>query len=217
MSGNVNSVFYAKTYHPIQAGSIDGTDILPHDNAVYRALLCSQAGLYDPFGDPKLIGDPYCTIFVGRLSHLTTEQTLRKAMSKYGKVKNLRLVRHIGIIPFFFFVIVYVLVPIIAILAIRISYTPVDYNCLNFICKSYLLCGFLFRILSTVYAFFPPRLATLARSKSYWGVIYSFWKCFLFNQYFKLFNLNFILNSYPSNTSFLQVNIWYLPDSGILM
>ncbi|KAL7219461.1 hypothetical protein ACSBR2_012501 [Camellia fascicularis] len=95
MSGNVNSVFYAKTYHPIQAGSIDGTDILPHDNAVYRALLCSQAGLYDPFGDPKLIGDPYCTIFVGHLSHLTTEQTLRKAMSKYGKVKNLRLVRHI--------------------------------------------------------------------------------------------------------------------------
>ncbi|KAI8010296.1 U11/U12 small nuclear ribonucleoprotein 35 kDa protein [Camellia lanceoleosa] len=78
-----------------EAGSIDGTDILPHDNAVYRALLCSQAGLYDPFGDPKLIGDPYCTIFVGHLSHLTTEQTLRKAMSKYGKVKNLRLVRHI--------------------------------------------------------------------------------------------------------------------------
>ncbi|KAH7856495.1 hypothetical protein Vadar_002026 [Vaccinium darrowii] len=92
---NVNAVFYAETYHPIQAGSIDGTDILPHDNAVYRALLCSQAGLYDPFGDPKVKGNPYCTIFVGRLSHLTTEETLRKAMSKYGKVKNLRLVRHI--------------------------------------------------------------------------------------------------------------------------
>ncbi|KAK9287717.1 hypothetical protein L1049_016156 [Liquidambar formosana] len=96
MSGsNVNSVFYADTYHPIQAGSIDGTDILPHDNAVYRALLCSSAGLYDPFGDPKVIGDPYCTVFVGRLSHLTNEDTLRKAMSKYGRVKNLRLVRHI--------------------------------------------------------------------------------------------------------------------------
>uniref|UniRef100_A0A6N2MEQ4 RRM domain-containing protein n=1 Tax=Salix viminalis TaxID=40686 RepID=A0A6N2MEQ4_SALVM len=96
MSGrSINSVFYAETYHPIQAGSIDGTDTAPHDNAVYRALLCSSAGLYDPFGDPKAIGDPYCTIFVGRLSHLTTEDTLRKAMSKYGKVKNLRLVRHI--------------------------------------------------------------------------------------------------------------------------
>lgn len=95
-SSKLNSVFYAQTYHPIQAGSIDGTDILPHDNAVYRALLCSSAGLYDPLGDPNVVGeDPYCTLFVGRLSQLTTEETLRKAMSKYGTVKNLRLVRHI--------------------------------------------------------------------------------------------------------------------------
>ncbi|BBG93466.1 RNA-binding family protein with RRM/RBD/RNP motifs [Prunus dulcis] len=49
----------------------------------------------DPLGDPKLIGDPYCTLFVGHLSHLTTEQSLRKALSKYGRVKDLRLVRHI--------------------------------------------------------------------------------------------------------------------------
>ncbi|KZV33909.1 RNA-binding family protein [Dorcoceras hygrometricum] len=95
MGSSVNSVFYAGSYHPIQAGSIDGTDILPHDNAVYRALLCSNAALYDPFGDPKIIGDPYCTLFVGRLSHLTTEDTLRKAMKAYGRIKNLRLVRHI--------------------------------------------------------------------------------------------------------------------------
>ncbi|TQD98002.1 hypothetical protein C1H46_016366 [Malus baccata] len=95
VNGNLNAVFYAEAYHPIQAGSIDGTDTLPHDNAVYRAFLCSSAGLYDPQGDPKLLGDPYCTLFVGHLSHLTTERTLRKAMSKYGQVKNLRLVRHI--------------------------------------------------------------------------------------------------------------------------
>ncbi|CDP20509.1 unnamed protein product [Coffea canephora] len=49
----------------------------------------------DPFGDPKVIGDPYCTIFVGHLSHSTSEETLRQAMSIYGRVKNLRLVRHI--------------------------------------------------------------------------------------------------------------------------
>ncbi|KAL5547240.1 hypothetical protein UlMin_006927 [Ulmus minor] len=98
MSGgnnNINSVFYAESYHPIQAGSIDGTDILPHDNAVYRAHLCSSAALYDPFGDPKLIGDPYSTLFVARLSPQTTDHTLRMAFSKYGRVKNLRLVRHI--------------------------------------------------------------------------------------------------------------------------
>ncbi|XP_072990530.1 U11/U12 small nuclear ribonucleoprotein 35 kDa protein [Typha latifolia] len=94
-SNNVNAVFYADSYHPIQTGSIDGTDVLPHDNAVYRALLCSSAGLYDPFGDPKVIGDPYCTLFVGHLSWQTEEETLRKVMSKYGRVKNLRLVRDI--------------------------------------------------------------------------------------------------------------------------
>lgn len=52
-------------------------------------------GSDDPLGDPKVEGDPYCTVFIGRLSHLTTESTLLKAMSNYGKVKNLRLVRHI--------------------------------------------------------------------------------------------------------------------------
>ncbi|XP_010524137.1 PREDICTED: U11/U12 small nuclear ribonucleoprotein 35 kDa protein isoform X2 [Tarenaya hassleriana] len=91
----VNKVFYATSYHPIQAGSIDGTDVVPHDDAVRRALLCYNAGLYDPFGDPKAASDPYCTLFVGRLSHLTTEDTLREAMSKYGRIKSLRLVRHI--------------------------------------------------------------------------------------------------------------------------
>ncbi|XP_010912124.1 U11/U12 small nuclear ribonucleoprotein 35 kDa protein isoform X2 [Elaeis guineensis] len=94
-ASNINAVFYADTYHPIQAGSIDGTDTLPHDRAIYRALLCSNAGLYDPFGDPKVIGDPYCTVFVGRLSRQTDEEILRKVMSKYGRVKNLRLVRDI--------------------------------------------------------------------------------------------------------------------------
>lgn len=40
-----NAVFYANTYHPIQAGSIDGTDTTPHDNAVHRALIASATGL----------------------------------------------------------------------------------------------------------------------------------------------------------------------------
>ncbi|XP_027928907.1 U11/U12 small nuclear ribonucleoprotein 35 kDa protein isoform X1 [Vigna unguiculata] len=94
-SKNLSSVFYADSYHPIQVGSIDGTDVVPHDNAVYRAQLCSSIGLYDPLGDPKATGDPYCTLFVARLSRLTTQDTLHKVMSKYGQVKNLRLVRDI--------------------------------------------------------------------------------------------------------------------------
>ena len=98
----VNRVFYATSYHPIQAGSIDGTDVAPHDNGVRRALLCYNAGLCklslslslsyvklialyvfwcfedDPCGDSKAAGDPYCTLFVSRISHLTTEETLRE-------------------------------------------------------------------------------------------------------------------------------------------
>ena len=45
MVNNVNGVFRATRYHPIQAGSIDGTDIAAHDNGVYRALLASATGL----------------------------------------------------------------------------------------------------------------------------------------------------------------------------
>jgi hypothetical protein len=100
MSARANGVFYASSYHPIQAGSIDGTDITPHDNAVYRALLASSAGLYDATGDPKAEGDPYCTLFVGCLSENTDERSLADVMSKYGRVKRLRLVRHIGQFPF---------------------------------------------------------------------------------------------------------------------
>ncbi|CDY22251.1 BnaC02g25550D [Brassica napus] len=85
----VNRVFYETSHHPIQAGSIDGTNVAAYDNGVHRALLCYSTGLYDPFGDLKAAGDPYCT------SHLTTEDTRRKAMSKYGKVKSLCLIRHI--------------------------------------------------------------------------------------------------------------------------
>lgn len=32
----------------------------------------------DPFGDPKATGDPYCTVFVGRLSRHTDDDTLRE-------------------------------------------------------------------------------------------------------------------------------------------
>jgi hypothetical protein len=49
---NINVVFYATFCHPIQAGNIDGSDITPHDNGVYHAVLCATTGLYDPSSDP---------------------------------------------------------------------------------------------------------------------------------------------------------------------
>ncbi|XP_022886635.1 U11/U12 small nuclear ribonucleoprotein 35 kDa protein-like [Olea europaea var. sylvestris] len=52
----------------------------------------------NPFGDPNVIGDSYCTLFVGRLSPLTTEDTFCQVMSKYRRVKNLWPVRYIDIV-----------------------------------------------------------------------------------------------------------------------
>ena len=39
----MNTLFYIESYHPIQPGSIDDTNILPNDNAIYGAHLCASA------------------------------------------------------------------------------------------------------------------------------------------------------------------------------
>lgn len=78
--------WYSRTivYDPIKAGSIDGTDIVPHDAGIVKAVNSSYKPSY------KAKGNPLNTIFVGRLSLDTTEKDLEK-------------VRIIICITFFFF------------------------------------------------------------------------------------------------------------------
>jgi len=83
--------WFANEYEPIKNGSIDGTDGRPHD----RALIRAARARYDATLDPKIKGDPHCTLFVGRLSDKTTEETLRATFGQYGIVKRLRLVRNV--------------------------------------------------------------------------------------------------------------------------
>jgi len=59
-------------YDPIKAGSIDGTDVIPHDSGIVRAIN-SKYKL-----SPKVKGNPLHTLFVGRLSLDTTEKDLKK-------------------------------------------------------------------------------------------------------------------------------------------
>lgn len=80
---------YAKVYDPIKIGSIDGTDIEPHDKAIERALYSK----YVPNRHVK--GKPECTIFVSRLSYKTTKDTIRDTFSQYGKLRRFRLVKDI--------------------------------------------------------------------------------------------------------------------------
>lgn len=63
---------HAVVYDPIKVGSIDSTDLRPHDNGVVRAM-CSN---YKP--SYKALGNPLNTIFVGRLSMDTKEKDLEK-------------------------------------------------------------------------------------------------------------------------------------------
>lgn len=79
----------AREYDPLKAGSIDGTDVEPHDRAVWRAM-CTR---YRP--NKGVVGDPLLTLFVARLNPQTTEEKLHDVFSKYGAIKQLRLVRDI--------------------------------------------------------------------------------------------------------------------------
>ncbi|KAL6058326.1 small nuclear ribonucleoprotein 35kDa (U11 U12) [Balamuthia mandrillaris] len=80
-----------KRYDPIMAGSIDGTDTVPHDHAIIRALRAD----YEASKDPKIKSKPHKTLFVGRLSYDTTEETLRTYFEAFGRLRSLRLVRDI--------------------------------------------------------------------------------------------------------------------------
>ncbi|KAM9781946.1 U11/U12 small nuclear ribonucleoprotein 35 kDa protein [Syngnathus typhle] len=79
----------AKVYDPLKAGSIDGTDVEPHDRAVWRGM-CAR---YKP--NKGVVGDPLLTLFVARLNPSTTEDKLHQAFSKFGDIKRLRLVRDV--------------------------------------------------------------------------------------------------------------------------
>ncbi|XP_061817641.1 U11/U12 small nuclear ribonucleoprotein 35 kDa protein [Nerophis lumbriciformis] len=79
----------AKVYEPLKAGSIDGTDVEPHDRAVWRAM-CAR---YKP--NKGVVGDPLLTLFVSRLNPQTTEDKLQQVFSKFGDIKRLRLLRDI--------------------------------------------------------------------------------------------------------------------------
>ncbi|KAG2200154.1 hypothetical protein INT47_012435 [Mucor saturninus] len=81
-------MWYSKEYDPIQVGSIDGTDIHPHDAAIARATRST----YRP---PKhLKTDPKCTLFISRLNFDTTELTLKPFFEKYGTVTTVELIRN---------------------------------------------------------------------------------------------------------------------------
>ncbi|GAB4817606.1 hypothetical protein N2152v2_004652 [Parachlorella kessleri] len=47
---------------------------------------------WDPAKDPNVEGDPFKTLFVGRLSFDVTERKLRRELEEYGAIKSVRIV-----------------------------------------------------------------------------------------------------------------------------
>jgi len=80
---------FAQEYDPVRCGSIDGTDVVPHDRAIVRALSAN----YRP--NKGVIGDPECTLFVGRLNKTTSENAIEARFSAFAPVRRVRLVRDV--------------------------------------------------------------------------------------------------------------------------
>uniref|UniRef100_A0A2R5LJ47 U11/U12 small nuclear ribonucleoprotein 35 kDa protein n=1 Tax=Ornithodoros turicata TaxID=34597 RepID=A0A2R5LJ47_9ACAR len=78
-----------RTYDPLKAGSIDGTDVKPHDHGIVRAMEATYKT------NKHVEGDPESTLFVARLNPSTTEERLHKYFSRYGEVKRCHLVRDV--------------------------------------------------------------------------------------------------------------------------
>jgi len=53
-------------------------------------LTCECA--VNPFEDEEVVGDPYKTLFVGRLPYAITEEDLIREFKVYGTIERIRLV-----------------------------------------------------------------------------------------------------------------------------
>ena len=50
---------------------------------------------YRPEKDAKIRGDPYKTIFVGRLNYKTDEKTLERSFEIFGAIRRVKIVRNV--------------------------------------------------------------------------------------------------------------------------
>lgn len=76
-------------YNPLTAGSIDGTDIVPHDRAIARAM----SSFYDPPKEASNLSK--YALFVARLPQSLSEEELCQKFASIGKLNSCKLIRDI--------------------------------------------------------------------------------------------------------------------------
>ncbi|KAG0309147.1 hypothetical protein BGZ98_004893 [Dissophora globulifera] len=62
------------------------------DKRTQEALRIGSEG-WDPNKDEKVLGDPYKTLHISRLSYTCTEKDLRHEFSEYGPIENIKVVK----------------------------------------------------------------------------------------------------------------------------
>ena len=78
---------FAEVYDPLMCGSIDRTDVEPHDHGIVRAINATYRA------DPCLKNDPSKTLFVSNISHESSDEHIQKVFAEYGRVKSCHLVK----------------------------------------------------------------------------------------------------------------------------
>jgi hypothetical protein len=65
---------------------------LAENSAANKSRIEKEKALYDPKNNKEFTGNAYCTLYVGRLSYSTTEETLRKFFSPFGEIVSIKIV-----------------------------------------------------------------------------------------------------------------------------
>lgn len=59
----------------------------------HKAVLAEREKKWDPHNNPNATKDPYKTLFVARLSYELNEDDLRREFERYGRIRDVKLIR----------------------------------------------------------------------------------------------------------------------------
>merc|ERR1712138_353056 len=59
-----------------------------------KNFCADQTAAFDPMCDPNVVGDPFKTLFVARLSYRITERELRKNFEEFGTISRTRIINN---------------------------------------------------------------------------------------------------------------------------
>lgn len=88
---STSSGWYLQEYDGILAGTIDGSGSFVNDRGTLKA---NSSHYFPPKPSLKITSNPLATIFVGRLSPETSEETIKEVFKEYGEIKKVTIARN---------------------------------------------------------------------------------------------------------------------------